>query len=121
MTTLLPDDAHDRALREVAEWLRLYAKSELKTVEGMKPSSIAEAVALICNNLADRFERDIGQLSVALANAEQGVIAAARTENLVAIREATAVLGMTQALIDTTRRMGAIRRLTDPPDPTRST
>lgn len=107
----LPHHAHDWASREVARWLRQYAKAELSTAGGMKPSSIATTVALICRNIADDFDTSVGKLSADLAAAERRVIDAAREGRPHKIREAIAVLDAAEAAIDAERRKQAVRRL----------
>lgn len=102
------------AARSVATWLRVYASSELTMSEGLKPSAISEAVALICRNLADRVEREAQEPHVKLIDAEQVVIATARTGHPALISEAVRILDEAQHAANQVRRGKAIRRLSDP-------
>lgn len=112
---IAPEHARLWAAREVARGLRAYANAELRVPEdGMRPSGIAQSIALICRNLATTFENGLGQLGVKLAAAEQRVIAAAREGRPREIRSALAALDAVQAEIDEERRRQTIKKLTDP-------
>jgi hypothetical protein len=110
----LPVHAYDWAAREMARWLRAYAKAELSQVGGVKPSLVAESVAFICRNMATNFEASLGKLSADLAHAEQRVISAARDGRAREIREALALLDRAEHAIQLVRRTEAMRRLGAP-------